>query len=264
MPTFHGTDRRDIFDGGTRGERVYGYGGDDDLFGNGGNDLLYGGAGRDLLVGGDGDDTLNGGSGSDLLVGERGADTLIGGGGYDYVDYLYARSAVTVDLARGTASDGEGSTDTLRSIEGAYGSRHNDVLRGDARSNELFGEAGNDVLVGGAGQDLTVGGAGADRFVFADGDTASRLGRADLIGDFSRAERDRIDLTGIDAVAGTAGDQAFTFIGSGAFSGAAGELRVVRSGGEQVVSADLDGDRAADLFIRVDADATLVAGDFLL
>ena len=137
-------------------------------------------------------------------------------------------------------------------------------MRGNGGTNELYGEAGSDVLIGGGGQDLTVGGGGADRFVFADGDVADRVGRADLIGDFSHSQGDTIDLAGIDADSNVAGDQAFAFIGSQAFTGTAGELRTQMIHGETVLSADFDGDKIADAFIRVDTNQALVANDLIL
>lgn len=264
MPTFYGTNGRDIFDGFAQAERVYGLAGDDDLYGNGGDDILFGDDGQDLLVGGTGNDRLAGGNGSDLLAGEEGNDTLTGGAGYDYASYAFAAAGIRVDLARGTAADGDGGTDRLAQIEGVYGSRFADRITGDAGVNELFGDDGNDLLIGGAGQDLTVGGAGADRFLFADGDLSASIARADLIGDFSRADRDRIDLRGVDANTATTGDDAFTFIGQGAFTGVAGELRYAFANGETVLSGDTNGDRVADLFIRVEDQQALVQTDFIL
>ena len=265
MPTYYGTNRRDIFDGGAADERVYGLAGDDDLYGNGGRDELYGDNGWDLLVGGSGDDRLFGGAGSDLLDGGQGDDLLNGGSGFDYADYQFAASRVVVNLSTGTATDdGDGGRDRLRAIEGVYGSRFGDRLTGDKGTNELFGEDGNDWLTGGGGQDLTVGGFGADRFIFADGDTSSNLDRADLIGDFRRNEGDRIDLHGIDANTAEAGDQAFAFVGSAAFSGRAGELRFTHLNGETLLLGDTNGDAAADLYIRMSDTQTLVQGDFML
>jgi Ca2+-binding RTX toxin-like protein len=264
MRTYRGTDARDVFDGTNRAERVYGYGGNDDLYGYGGNDLLYGGAGSDLLVGDDGDDKLYGQSGSDLLAGEKGNDLLDGGSGFDYATFFYSDAGVTVNLNAGTASDGLGGADTLTSIEGVYGSEFADTIRGDAGVNELFGNAGNDVLIGGGGQDLTVGNAGADRFVFADGDVSGNIRNADLIGDFSHREGDTIDLSGLDANTKVAGDQAFAFIGAGAFTGTAGELRYAVVGGEGVLMGDTDGDKIADGFIRVDGHPAIVAADLIL
>lgn len=264
MRTYRGTNGRDVFDGSNRADRVYGLAGNDDLFGYGGDDLLYGGKGNDLLVGDNGDDKLYGQAGSDLLAGERGDDRLDGGKGFDYATFFYAPSGANVNLAAGTASDGFGGTDTLVSIEGVYGSKFADTIRGDAGTNELFGNQGNDVLIGGGGQDLTVGNEGADRFVFNDGDVSDTLAKADLIGDFRRAEGDRIDLSGLDANAGQAGDQAFTFIGSGAFTGKAGELRFDYVNGEGVLAGDVDGDKIADGFIRVDTPQAIVAADLIL
>lgn len=264
MRTFRGTNGRDVFDGTNRAERVFGYGGNDDLFGYGGDDELHGGAGNDLLVGDDGDDTLFGDAGSDLLAGERGDDALNGGAGFDYATFFYSKAGVTVNLAAGTAADGFGGADTLTAIEGVYGSKFADTIRGDAGINELFGNAGDDVLIGGAGKDLTVGNAGADRFVFANGDVSATARDADLIGDFSRAEGDKIDLSGLDANVTVAGDQAFTFIGTAAFSGAAGELRVETIGGQLVLAGDHDGDKIADGFVAVDTNQPLVVGDFVL
>lgn len=264
MPTYYGTNGRDVFDGFAAAERVYGLAGDDDLYGNGGNDILYGDDGEDLLVGGTGNDQLFGGTGSDLLDGEQGNDVLNGGAGFDYADYFYAGAGINLDLARGIAADGDGGVDRLSGVEGVFGSRFADRITGDAGTNELFGEAGNDVLRGGAGQDLTVGCAGADRFVFANGDVSNTLARADLIDDFSRADRDRIDLRAIDANNTAAGDQAFRFVGTAAFTGSAGELRYGFSAGETVLSADIDGDRSADMFIRLTDAQTLVAADFVL
>ena len=48
---------------------------------------------------------------------------------------------------------------------------------------------------------------------------------ADRITDFSHAQADRIDLSAIDASTGAAGDQAFSFIGAGLYTGVAGQLR---------------------------------------
>jgi Ca2+-binding RTX toxin-like protein len=260
MRTFKGTDGRDVFDGTNQAERVYGYGGNDDLFGYGGDDLLYGGAGQDLLVGDSGNDKLYGGAGSDLLDGAKGNDLLDGDGGFDYATYFYADAGVAVNLTAGTASDGNGGADTLTSIEGVYGSKFADTIRGDASTNELFGNGGDDILIGGVGKDLTVGDAGADRFVFADGDVASTAKAADLIGDFSHAEGDKIDLSGLDANTNVAGDQAFTFVGKAAFSGVAGELRF---DGAMLVG-DINGDKIADGFIAVDTNQPLVVSDFVL
>lgn len=64
-------------------DRLFGEAGDDDLHGNRGDDHLYGGDGHDALDGGEGHDLLSGGAGDDRLAGAAGDDTLAGDGGND-------------------------------------------------------------------------------------------------------------------------------------------------------------------------------------
>jgi serralysin len=148
-------------------------------------------------------------------------------------------------------------------IERAIGGGGDDAIGGNAADNILRGGSGDDVLTGRTGYDRLFGDSGADLFVYR-AVSNSTAGATDVIRDFARGEGDRIDLARIDADAGRDGDQAFAFVGSAAFSGAAGELRVVRDGSDVMVRGDTDGDGTADLIIRVaDADG-LRADDFLL
>jgi Ca2+-binding RTX toxin-like protein len=128
----------------------------------------------------------------------------------------------------------------------------------------LQGWNGNDLLVGRAGQDTLTGGAGADRFQFtAVGD--SMVGaNADRITDFSRAQADRIDLAGIDASTAAAGDQGFSFIGSGLFTHHAGELRFAVVGSVTTIAGDLNGDGVSDFHIQLTGAFALQASDFVL
>ena len=85
----------------------------------------------------------------------------------------------------------------------------------------------------------------------------------DHILDFA-AGTDKIDLGRIDADTLTAGDQAFSWIGSNAFSGSAGQLRAYQDGANWVVEGDTDGNGAADLVIRITVGGgPLAQGDFL-
>ena len=108
------------------------------------------------------------------------------------------------------------------------------------------------------------GGAGADSFVFASGESSKLHASADRITDFSHAQGDTIDLAAIDANSALAGNQAFTFIGAGAFGKVAGQLHAVLDGGNTYVEGDVNGDGLADFAIRLDGAVTLVAGDFVL
>lgn len=136
---------------------------------------------------------------------------------------------------------------------------------GEGGADRLFGGNGFDTLVGGTGADSLTGGLGADRFVFGSlADSTIDEGGRDLIFDFSSRAGDLLDLGGIDANGTAQGDGAFTFIGAGAFTGAGGEARYRQALGDTFVLADVDGDRAADLSIRLDGLHTLRAGDFVL
>lgn len=233
---------------------------------------LIGGWADDQLTGDDTANHLSGGAGDDLLAGLGGADVLDGGDGFDTVIYLSASAGMTVDLAAGNDSDG----DQLISIEAVIGSRFNDVLiaghegatlSGSNGNDVLIGGDGNDVLRGGAGADTMTGGAGADHFVYGFiSDSGTAGGTRDRITDFSRSDGDLIDMSAIDADAGTAGHQPLTFLGTGVFTGSAGEMRVVGLGsGVSIVAVDLDGDANSDLVIDIDADVTdLTAAAFLL
>ncbi|MFT8243316.1 DUF4214 domain-containing protein [Roseomonas sp. BN140053] len=133
------------------------YGGTDSFTGFEG---LQGSDGADDLAGADlGPNQramLRGGEGNDVL---RGAPT-----GWTAADYSASAlsAAVTVNLAAGTAADGQGGTDTLVGINAARGSRFNDSLTGNDVANWLTGGAGNDTLRGAGGNDRLAGDEGND------------------------------------------------------------------------------------------------------
>jgi serralysin len=168
----------------------------------------------------------DGTSGADKLFGTSGADKLEGGAGADKL----------------------------------FGAAGDDQLFGGAGRDKLFGGAGNDLLQGGLGKDVLVGGAGADDFVFASAAEAGKVGQRDVIRDFSGAQGDDIDLSGIDANAKALGNQAFSFIGNETFSGKAGQLRYE----DGIVAGDVNGDKVADFHIEIANKHALSAGDFLL
>ena len=85
---------------------------------------------------------------------------------------------------------------------------------------------------------------------------------ADRITDFSHAQADRIDLSAIDGNGGGPGNPAFTFIGSGLYTGVAGQLRyAVTSPGITTIAGDVNGDGVSDFHIQLTGNLTLVAGD---
>lgn len=191
-----------------------------------GNDLLSMGGGNDTALGGRGNDTIQGGNGNDLLDGGIGRDVIQAGNGND---------SMTGGLGTDRISGGAGR----------------DRIDGGDGNDTLMGDAGDDVLISGRGSDLLTGGIGADRFVFVNVFDSSAGAGFDTITDFKAAEGDRIDLSGIDANRHAAGDVAFTFLGTGTFTGAGAELRVVAVAEGWRVLGDLDGDRTADFILTL-------------
>ena len=104
------------------------------------------------------------------------------------------------DGRTGTAtfvSDGSGGSIATVTITGDAA----DYLDGGAGNDTIYGGGGNDTIIGGIGNDTLSGGTGADIFKF------SEMGSANLdkILDFSNAEGDKIDLSGLlDGIAGVA------------------------------------------------------------
>lgn len=109
------------------------------------------------------------------------------------------------------------------------------------------------------------GGAGADVFVYRalSDSTVAAAGR-DMITDFSSLAGDKIDLHLLDANSKVVGNQAFSFIGTKAFSGTPGELHYGPSGQNTLVSGDVNGDGSADFSILLTGAHTLTASNFLL
>ncbi|BAY27877.1 putative peptidase [Calothrix sp. NIES-2100] len=152
--------------------------------GQGGSDTLMN---IEAIVGSNYGDTFTGGLGNDTFDGGAGNDIFNGGSGTDTVTYKNATTGVNVNLKTGTASDGQGGSDTLMNIEAIAGTNFNDILTGNDGNNILTGNNGNDTLIGGLGQDTLKGGSGADIFVFN-----SLSEGIDSIADFSRAAGDKI------------------------------------------------------------------------
>jgi len=269
-------------------------GGNDAVLGGDGNDYVYFGAAftaADTVVGGAGVDTVgllgnyNLTLGANSLSGVENFSLLSGtaAGGTEHVTY----SITTVDAnvpaggrltvyGGGLLADetlffnGYAETDGALSVYGGAGNDTfaggpaNDAFVGGAGDDTMYGLGGSDWLEGGLGADTMRGGLGNDLYVYQSA-AESTAAKTDHILDFEYVS-DHIDLTRIDANTGAAGDQAFAFIGSDAFSHTAGELRAYQSGASWFVEGDVDGDGNADLVIQVDpvAGHAIIASDFLL
>jgi serralysin len=128
------------------------------------------------------------------------------------------------------------------------------------------GGAKGDLLHGAGGADTLAGGNGTDTFQYRSvSDTA--IGASDRILDFTSGA-DKIDLSFIDANTSSGGDQAFAYIGDGAFSGTAGELRVAFDAANNLwrIAGDTNGDGNADflLMVTVTSPDPIVQADFIL
>lgn len=253
------------------------------------------GAGDDLMAFDTQHSSYFGASGNDTFLTTSFSNRMDGGAGIDTVSYELTDNGVKIDLAADIAGDyADASLDErIFNIENAKGSNFMDAIAGDNANNALDGLAGNDtiwglgghdVLRGGAGNDAIAGGFGYDRIVgnagaddmwgeagfdtfafYAAGDSGAGAAARDFIGDFLRGQ-DKIHLSVIDAntKAGMAGNQAFSWLGAGAFTGVGAQLRMGSEGGNTIVSADLDGDRAADFEIELQGSIMLTASDFIL
>jgi Ca2+-binding RTX toxin-like protein len=150
-------------------------------------------------------------------------------------------------------------TKASQTLNGAGGA---DEIDGGAGNDKLYGYAGKDKLIGGTGKDTLTGGTDADLFVFRNA-AESKGATVDTILDFSRSQKDKIDLSQIDANSKLAGSQDFSFIGTKNFSGKAGELRYEKHASDSYVYGDLNGDKKIDFAIHFDDPLAFSKGDFL-
>ncbi|SFK69470.1 M10 family metallopeptidase C-terminal domain-containing protein, partial [Caulobacter sp. UNC279MFTsu5.1] len=282
------------------GYTLYAGGGVETLTGSAGADVLVGGSGSTILNGGGGADILYGGGGNDTFQytaisqsNFAAYDVIFGfDSGHDKVD-ISAIDGGKITIARyeGTtfiysAPDGGGNSQAVVAVSGTSlkatdlitsggasqafvlvgdGASHGvaDTLVGAGGNDILYGLDGNDILTGAGGADFMLGGAGADTFVYTSAGESSPFA-TDLIFDFSSAQGDKLDLSGIDANSGTAANDAFSVVT--AFSGVAGQVTIAApdASGYYHVSGDVNGDGVADFVIALNVTGTLTSADILL
>jgi Ca2+-binding RTX toxin-like protein len=177
----------------------------------------------------------------------------------------------TIKIDVGDVTESKVGTDRNDVLTGKIG---RDKLSGGAGADKLSGNGGNDYLYGGSGSDKLTGGqgaddlwggSGADTFIFKSikETTVSSAGR-DTIFDFSTKQKDKIDLSAIDARTTKGGNQAFSFIGTKAFDGKAGELRYEKAKSDTYIYGDVNGDKVADFTIHLDDRVGLSKSYFIL
>ena len=252
-----------------------------------------GNSGSNTITGNGADNILNAGSGGvDVLAGGAGNDTYVAHGGIVVVteavdagtDTIQTSSSLTTLF--GLAANVENLTLTGSGTVNGTGNGLDNVIVGNSGTNVLVGGAGADTIIGGggtdtitggAGQDILTGGAGKDRFIFGPDitDSGTTAATQDIITDFAAvipstmANSDTIVLTAIDANTATAANNAFTFIGNGAFT-AAGQIRYVQvdnigtANDYTIIEGNVDGVLGADFSIQLSGLKTLGAADFSL
>lgn len=274
-----------VFDGSAEKDGqflVYAGYGDDDLTGGSSHDMFH----FEGLRWGAGD-IVDGGAGADALIirGSAGMTTIVFGEMQvrDIESITVSdrfglgpagRPSYDLTLANGNVMPGgslilNGSTladaGQVFNVDGGAVTGGSLKLYGGAGGDRLTGGAGDDLFYAAGGRDILIGGAGRDTFQLR-ATSDSSIGFEDDILDFA-AGVDKIDLRYIDSHSDAGGDQAFNFLGSGAFQKVAGQLRAVESGtGQWRVEGDVNGDAVADFALNLSlAPADLLTvSDFIL
>jgi serralysin len=196
-------------------------------------------------------------------------------GGTDQIVYDGARNA-NIDLRAATLKYEEGGGGRVSYAFGIHGGftiangvtiEHvrsgagNDTITGNDAANQIIAGAGNDRVSGGGGDDAIyagqgadtlTGGAGKDQFLYAEASESGVGTGRDVITDFVSGE-DKLDLDQIGAKG---------FIGSGAFTGRAGEVNFHKGDGVTVVRVDVNGDKQTDFEIELAGLIDLKETDF--
>jgi Ca2+-binding RTX toxin-like protein len=218
------------------------------------------------INGNDGDNVINGGAGADIMSGRKGNDTYVVD---DPGDWLFENGEVysTPEI------ESEGFDTVLTSVSFDCGF-YNEIevlqaigtanvnLTGSIDNNRIIGNDGNNVIDGGYRKDTMTGGGGADMFAW---NSVYEMGwfnfDSDIVTDFA-PHLDLLALNLIDADETVAGDQAFTFIGTAAFT-APGQINFATNGTDTFIQLNTNADPTVDGIIQVFGVHTVDAGWFV-
>lgn len=259
-----------------------------------GNDIVFSGPSRDYLSGGNGSDifvydAFNADTTKDYisdftqgqdridLAGLPGVPTHVTDwewlGSQSFtadpwqIHYLQSNGSTYIQID----ADGDLKPDFQLQLAGTYALTSADFIlaapsvtkiTGTASNDTLVGTSGDDIITGGGGRDTLTGGGGHDVFAYTStSDSAPSATARDLITDFHPGP-DLIDLSTIDANPSSAANDSFTWLGTGGFTGHAGELRYQVSNGTASVQVDTNGDKIADMQIDLAGVTSLNMSDF--
>ena len=136
---------------------------------------------------------------------------------------------------------------------------------GNDLSNMITGNGAGNFLMGGLGADTLTGGLGADIFAYTSvSESGVATGTWDVITDFSSAQGDKIDLSKIDANPLKKGDQAFTFIGSAAFSSTDATAQLMFDPATHMLYGSIDANASPEIAILLTGVTTLAPTDLVL
>jgi hypothetical protein len=113
---------------------------------------------------------LTGGTGMDIFkfsAGKGVTGKINGDGGGDWLDYASYTTAVTVNLATGTATGVGGGVTSVENVRGGKGTN---TLTGNSHGNILIGGAGTNTITGGSGRSILIGDTGAATIKGGSGD----------------------------------------------------------------------------------------------
>lgn len=234
-----------------------------DLTGNALGQTLRGNQGNNVLDGMGGGDTLEGLGGNDIYIVHTMGDIIVEAANSGF-DRVFSIGSYALAVANSIEYLAARDTKAVTSLN-LYGNEFGQTIVGNNGVNILEGGDGDDTLIAGRGMDDLYGGGGKDTFVYT---TAAQIGNSsqlsDLIYDFSQAEGDRIDLSGIDANVTAKGNQKFSFLETEPFTAKAGQLTVESDGVMLYVMGDINGDGESDFMLMLSSNLVLRAQDFIL
>jgi Ca2+-binding RTX toxin-like protein len=289
----------DFLQGNSLANWLVGGGGSDRIWGDAGNDIIVIGTGSD-------GSSIDGGADTDKLsvsgivnslavinsieeieLASGAALTLTGiqvSGGLALTTAITGTGSLTINVTAGVllatklmsfgagvalTINGTATSDIMKlgnAVQTVNGGDGTDQIKGGSQVDTINGGAGIDKIMGLGGADVLTGGTGNDVFRYLAQSDSGLSANADRITDFAIGQ-DRMNFKDIDADAVTAGDQAFTFLGNGAFtSPGTGQIRYQDSGADLLVLVDVNGDGAADMAVILQglAGQVLTGVDFVL
>ena len=205
-------------------------------------------------------DTIQNTTASNSIMDLRAATLQHAAGGGGFISFVNGING-GFSIANGvTIENATGGT----AIDSITGNGAANILSGNAGNDRISGLGGADKINGGSGADILAGGGGADDFVYT-AITDSANSQFDTVNDFVHS-LDDIDVAAIDANGSAAGNAAFTFRGKSAFTGAGAEIRYFKNTTQNFtnIQVDLDGNKVADMTIRLTGTIDLGVEDFIL